>query len=51
MDDCIEHYADRLYFSLGLDSYETQLMAFRSKKASDEIRDKDLEWMEADINV
>ena len=51
LDDYIEYYADRLHFSLGIDSYETPLMAFRSKKASDEIRDKDSKWMEADINA
>ena len=36
--------------SLDMDNYETPLMVFRNKKASDEIRDKDPKWMEADIN-
>ena len=52
LDDYIEYYnTDRLHFSLDMDNYETPLMAFRNKKASDEIRGKDPKWMEADINV
>ena len=52
LDDYIEYYnTDRLHFSLDMDNYETPLMAFHNKKASDEIRGKDPKWMEADINV
>ena len=51
LDDYIEYYnTDRLHFSLDMDNNETPLMAFRNKKASDEIRGKDLKWMEADAN-
>ena len=51
LDDYIEYYnTDRLHFSLDMDNYETPLMAFRNKKASDEIRGKDPKWMEVDIH-
>ncbi len=52
LDGYIEYYnTDRLHFSLDMDNYETPLMAFRNKKAIDEIRDKDPKWMGADINA
>ena len=39
LDDYIEYYnTDRLHFSLDIDNYETPLMAFRNKRATDEIR-------------
>ena len=39
LDDYIKYYnTDQLHFSLDIDNYETQLMAFRNKKASDEIK-------------
>ena len=41
---------DRLHFSLDIDNYETPLMAFRKKKATDEIRNRNLNWMEDDIH-
>lgn len=50
LDDYIEYYnTDRLHFSLDIDNYETPLMAFRKKKATDEIRNQNLNWMEDDI--
>ena len=51
LDDYIEYNTDRLHFSLDMDNYRTPLVAFRNKKANDEIKDKDPKWMEADINV
>ena len=50
LDDYIEYYTDRLHFSLDIDNYETPLMAFRNKRAADEIRQQNSRWMEADIN-
>ena len=41
---------DRLHFSLDIDNYETPLMAFRNKRATNEIRQQNSRWMEADIN-
>ena len=51
LDDYIEYYnTDRLHFSLDIDNYETPLMAFRNKRATDEIRQQNSRWVEADIN-
>ncbi len=51
LDDYVEYYnTDRLHFSLDIDNYETPLMAFRNKRATDEIRQQNSRWMEADIN-
>ena len=48
LDDYIEHYTDRLHFSLDIDNYETPLMAFHKKKVADEIRHQNPKWMEDD---
>ena len=51
LDDYIEYYnTDRLHFSLDIDNYETPLMAFRNKRATDEIRRQNPKWMEDDIS-
>ncbi len=51
LDDYIEYYnTDRLHFSLDIDNYETPMMAFRNKRATDEIRQQNPKWMEIDIN-
>ncbi len=51
LDDYVEYYnADRLHFSLDIDNYETPMMAFRNKRVTDEIRQQNPKWMEADIN-
>ncbi|MCE2508318.1 MAG: IS3 family transposase [Nitrosopumilaceae archaeon] len=51
MDDYIEYYnTDRLHWALDIDNYETPLMAFRNKAATDDIRSQNPKWMEADIN-
>ena len=51
LDDYIEYYnTDRLHFLLDIDNYETPLMAFCNKKISDEIRNDNPKWMEADIH-
>ena len=51
LDDYIEYYnTDRLHFSLDTDNYETPLMAFRNRRATDETRRENPKWMEADIN-
>ena len=45
LDDYIEYYnTDRPHFSLDIDNYETPLMAFRNKKAADEIRRQNPGW-------
>lgn len=50
LDDYIEYYnTDRLHFSLDIDNYETPMMAFHNKKATDEIRLQNPKWMEDDI--
>ena len=49
LDGYIEYYTDRLHFSLDIDNYETPLMAFRNKRATDEIRRQNPKWMEDDI--
>ena len=39
LDDYIKYYsADRLHFSLEINNYEMQMMAFHKRKAVDEIR-------------
>ena len=38
----------RLHFSLDIDSYETPLMAFRNKRATEAIRKGGSQWMEKD---
>lgn len=49
--DYIEYYnTDRLHFSLDIDNFETPMMAFHNKKATDEIRHQNPKWMEDDIN-
>ena len=51
LDDYIEYYnTDRLHFSLDMDNYETPMMAFRNKKADEETRMRNPNWMEDDIN-
>ena len=51
LDDYVEYYStDRLHFSLDINNYETPRMAFRNKKATDETRRDNPNWMEADIN-
>ncbi len=50
MDDYVEYYSiDRLHFSLDTDN-EMLLMVFRSRRTTDETRQQDLRWMDADIN-
>ena len=49
LSEYIEYYNEtRLHFSLDIDNYETPLMAFRNKKATDAIRKDDPKWMEKD---
>ena len=51
LDDYVEYYnTDRLHFSLDNDNYETPMMAFCNKRVTDEIRQQNPKWMEADIN-
>ena len=51
LDDYIEYYnTDRLHWALDIDNYETPMMAFRNKAATDDVRSQNLKWMEADIN-
>ena len=51
LDDYVEYYnTDRLHWALDIDNYETPLMAFHNKAATDEIKRQDPKWMEADIN-
>ena len=51
LDDYIEYYnTDRLHWALDIDNYETPMMAFRNKAATDAIRSQNSKWMEADIN-
>ena len=50
LDDYIEYYnTDRLHFSLDMDNYETPMMAF-NKRADEETRTHNPNWMEEDIN-
>ena len=47
----IEYYNEcRLHWSLDIDNYETPLLAFRNKKATDAIRNDNPKWMEEDTN-
>ena len=49
--DYIEYYnTGRLHWMLDIDNYETPMLAFRNKAATDDIRLQDPKWMEADIN-
>ena len=51
LDDYIEYYnTDRLHFSLDINNYETPLMAFHKKRATDEIRHQNPQWVEDDIH-
>ena len=51
LDDYIEYYnTDRLHFSLDMDNYETPMLAFRNKRADEETRAHNPNWMEEDIN-
>lgn len=51
LDDYIEYYnTDRLHWALDIDNYETPLMAFHNKTATDYTRRQNPQWMEADIN-
>ena len=51
LGDYIEYCnTDRLHFSLDINNYETPFMAFRNKKATDEVRQQNHKWMEADIH-
>ena len=40
----------RLHFALDMKNYQTPLMAFSDKEATEEIRKNDPQWMERDIN-
>ena len=49
--DYVEYYnTDRLHWALDIDNYETPMLAFRNKAATDEIKRRNPKWMEADIN-
>ena len=49
--DYVEFYNERrLHFSLDMDNYETPLMAFHNRRATEETRTQNPNWMEADIN-
>ncbi len=50
LDGYVEYYTDRLHFSLDIDNYKTPLMAFRNKKATDEIGRQNPRWVEDDIS-
>ena len=51
LDYYVKYYnTDRLHFSLDMNNYETPMMAFHKRKATDEIRHQNLLWMEADLN-
>ena len=51
LNDYIEYYdTDRLHWALDIDNYETPMMAFRNKAATNDVRSQDPKWMEADIN-
>ena len=52
LDDYIGCYnTGRLHWALDIDDYETPLMAFRNKTATDDIRSRTPKCMEADINA
>ncbi len=47
----MEYYnGERLHFSLDIDNYQTPLMAFSDKTATDTIRKSDPQWMERDTD-
>ncbi len=47
----IDYYNERrLHWSLDIDNYETPLMAFRDKRATEAIRKEDPKWMEKDAH-
>ena len=49
--DYVEFYNERrLRFSLDIDNYETPLMAFHNRRATEKTRTQNSNWMEADIN-
>ncbi len=51
LDAYVDYYNERrLHFSLDIDNYETPLIAFRNKKATEAIRKDDPEWMEKDAH-
>ena len=46
LDDYIEYYnTDRLHWALDIDNYETPLMAFHNKTATDDTRRQNPKWM------
>ena len=47
IDHCSER---RLHFSLDIDNYETPLMAFGNRKATESIRKEEPKWMEKDAH-
>ena len=51
LPEYIEYYNEkRLHFSLDIANYETPLKAFCVRKAAEEVRSKDPNWMEAESN-
>ena len=49
--DYIQYYnEERLHFSLDIDNYETPILAFENKKATNAIRKNNPKWMEEDSN-
>ena len=47
----IEYYNERrLHWSLDIDNYETPLLAFRNRKATEAIRNDNPKWMEEDTD-
>ena len=51
LSEYIEYYNERrLHFSLDMHNYETPLKAFSARKATEAIRTKNPQWMEADTN-
>ncbi len=51
LPEYIEYYNERrLHFSLDIANYETPLKAFSAKKATEETKAKDPNWMEAESN-
>ena len=51
LDDYVEFYNERrIHFSLDIDIYETPLMAFYHKQATEDTREQNPDWMEVDIN-
>ena len=51
LPEYIEYYNERrLHFSLDIANYETPLKAFSAKKATEETKAKDPNWMEVQSN-